>query len=131
FVFENIFDLEHVCVVHRRWFRNLRIVVQRPDYVEYRLTSLFYGLKQETLVRGAPIDANCYWYEFLTPLAQMRVEGEMSGEDGQLSLKETISYEFNVFLAPFFWILGPLFRRQKQDILQADSSLLERVYDLH
>jgi len=49
FVFENIMDLEHVCVVHRRWFQNLRVRVQRPDYVEYRLTGWFYGLRQEVM----------------------------------------------------------------------------------
>jgi hypothetical protein len=130
FVFENVFDLEHVCVVHRRWFRNLRVRVQRPDYVEYLLTSWFYGLEQETLVRGAPIDADRYWYEFLTPLARMRVEGVMEGSDGDLILKETITYNFHWLLAPFFWGLRPLFSRQKDDILRADSGLLERVYEL-
>src|SRR6185437_7284206 len=47
FVFENIMDLDHVCTVHKRWFRNLRVVAQTPNYVEYRLTSLFYGMRQE------------------------------------------------------------------------------------
>ena|SRR5207302_6640926 len=55
FVFENIMDLEHVCIVHRRWFQNWRVRVQRPDYVEYRLTGLFYGLRQEVLARGGPV----------------------------------------------------------------------------
>jgi len=82
FVFENIMDLDHVCTLHKRWFRNLRIVVQRPEYVEYRLTSLFYGLKQETTARGGPIDENRYWYEFITPLAKARVDGLMEGKDG-------------------------------------------------
>ena len=130
FVFENIFDLEHVCVVHRRWFRNLRILVQKPQYVEYRLTSNFYGLTQETLVKGAAIDENRYWYEFITPLARMRVDGEMDGPDGELRLREKITYEHPILLAPFFWILKPLFRRQKDDILHADTSLLERVFEL-
>jgi phenylpropionate dioxygenase-like ring-hydroxylating dioxygenase large terminal subunit len=52
-VFENIMDLEHVPVVHRRWFRAVRIRNQRPDYVEY-------GLKQEILARGGPIDNDHY-----------------------------------------------------------------------
>jgi hypothetical protein len=43
FVFENIMDREHVCVLHRRWFRNLRLHVQRPEYVEYSLTGLKAG----------------------------------------------------------------------------------------
>lgn len=53
FVLENIMDLEHVCVVHRRWFENLRVRVQRPNYVEYRLRGLFYGMRQEVLARGS------------------------------------------------------------------------------
>src|SRR5712692_468768 len=130
FVFENIMDLNHVCSLHKKWFRNLRIRVRRPDYVEYRLTSVFYGLKQETLVRGAPIDADHYWYEFLTPLARMRVDGSMQGPDGELILTERITYRFAWPLAPLFWLLRPLFQRQKQDILIADSQLLERVYEL-
>src|SRR5438309_10098040 len=84
FVFENIMDLDHVCSLHKRWFRNLRIVAQKPDYVEYHLTSLFYGLKQETTARGGPVDENCYWYEFITPFAKMRVDGLMEGRDGDL-----------------------------------------------
>jgi hypothetical protein len=52
FVFENIMDLEHVCALHRRWFRNLRVRVRRDDYVEYRLTSLFYGLRQDVVAAG-------------------------------------------------------------------------------
>ena len=130
FVFENIMDLEHVCVLHKRWFRNLRIIQQGPQYVEYRLTSLFYGLRQEILVRGAPIDADHYWYEFLGPLAQIRVDGEMHGPDGELTLTENITYRFSWWLAPLFWILSPFFRHQKEDILLADSRLLERVYEL-
>ena len=63
FVFENIMDLEHVCVVHRKWFQNLRVRIARPDYVEYCLTGLFYGLKQEVLARGGPLDQDQYWYE--------------------------------------------------------------------
>jgi hypothetical protein len=130
FVFENIMDLDHVCTLHKRWFRNLRIVVQRPDYVEYRLTSLFYGLRQEIRARGGPVDENRYWYEFITPLATMRVEGLMEGPDGDLTQVETITFNFLWFLAPMFWILRPLFERQKQDILRDDSALLERVYEL-
>jgi hypothetical protein len=130
FVFENIMDLDHVCTLHKRWFRNLRIIAQRPDYVEYRLTSLFYGLKQETRARGGPIDENRYWYEFVAPLARMRVEGLLEGQDGDLSQSETISFSFHWSLAPLFWLLRPLFRMQKQDILRDDTTLLERVYEL-
>jgi hypothetical protein len=123
-------DLDHVCTLHQRWFRNLRIIIQRPDYVEYRLTSLFYGLKQETIARGGPIGENRYWYEFVAPLARMRVEGLLEGHDGDLSQTEAISFSFHWFLAPVFWLLRPLFKRQKQDILRDDSALLERVYEL-
>lgn len=28
FVFQNIMDLDHVCSLHKLWFRNLRIVVE-------------------------------------------------------------------------------------------------------
>lgn len=35
FVFGNIMDLDHVCTAHKRWFGDVRIVAQRPDYVEY------------------------------------------------------------------------------------------------
>jgi hypothetical protein len=130
FVLENIMDLDHVCSLHKKWFRNLRIRFRRPDYVEYRLTSLFYGLKQEILVRGAPIDQDHYWYEFIGTLARIRVDGSMTGPDGNLTLSETISYVFAWPLAPVFWLLRPLFQRQKHDILLADSKLLERVYEL-
>ena len=130
FVFENVFDLEHVCVLHRKWFRHLRIIKQSPEYVEYRLQSLFYGLKQDTLVKGAPIDDHCYWYEFITPLARMRVDGSMDGPDGDLTLTEDITYNFHWLLTPLFFLLSPLFERQKQDILHDDSNLLERVYRL-
>ena len=64
FVFENIMDLDHVCVLHKRWFQNLRVSVWRPDYVEYRLLSHFYGFTQDIRVRGAPLDEHRYWYEF-------------------------------------------------------------------
>ena len=130
FVFENILDLEHVCALHHRWFRNLRVRVRRPDYVEYRLTSIFYGLRQEIVARGAPIDANRYWYEFDGRLASIRVEGLLEGADGDLMQTETITYRFPRFLAPLFWLLRPLFRRQKNDILHDDTVLLERVYEL-
>jgi hypothetical protein len=123
-------DLDHVCTLHKRWFRNLRIIAQRPDYVEYHLTSLFYGLKQETGARGGPIDENRYWYEFVAPLARMRVEGLLEGPDGDGSQTETISFSFHGSLAPLFWLLRPLFKMQKQDILRDDSALLERVYEL-
>jgi saccharopine dehydrogenase-like protein len=130
FVFENIMDLEHVCVLHRRWFRNLRLHVQRPDYVEYSLTGLFYGLRQEVLARGGPVDADHYWYEFKTAIARMRVEGKLDGEDGNLTQTEAIAFHFTAFLAPIFWLLRPLFARQKSDILVADTALLEREYAL-
>ncbi len=90
FVFHNIMDLDHVCALHKRWFRNLRILVQKPDYVEYRVTSLFYGLKQETLVRGGPVDEDRYWYEFLAALAHIRVDGLLQGADGALTQTESI-----------------------------------------
>jgi NAD dependent epimerase/dehydratase family len=130
FVFENIMDLEHVCVVHRKWFQNLRVRIERPDYVEYRLTGLFYGLKQEVLARGGPVDHDQYWYEFITALARMRVEGRLEGEDGSLTQTEVITFHFAALLAPVFWSLRPLFVRQKHDILRADSALLEREYAL-
>jgi hypothetical protein len=123
-------DLDHVCTLHKRWFRNLRIITQRPDYVAYRLTSRFYGLKQEISARGGPIDENRYWYEFIAPLARMRVEGLLEGADGDLSQIETISFSFHGSLAPLFWLLRPVFKMQKQDILRDDSALLERVYEL-
>jgi len=130
FVFENIMDLEHVCVVHRRWFRNLRVRVQRPDYVEYSLTGLFYGLRQEVLARGGPVDADRYWYEFVTAIARMQVEGSLDGQDGNLTQTEVITFHFMAVLTPIFWLLQPLFARQKRDILLADTALLEREYAL-
>jgi len=130
FVFENIMDLEHVCVVHRRWFRNLRLRVQRPDYVEYSLTGLFYGLRQEVLARGGPVDADHYWYEFITAIARMRVEGSLDGEDGNLTQTEVITFTLRHCLLRFFWSLRPLFAHQKRDILVADTALLEREYAL-
>jgi saccharopine dehydrogenase-like NADP-dependent oxidoreductase len=123
-------DLDHVCSLHKRWFRNLRIVAQKPDYVEYHLTSLFYGLKQETTARGGPVDENRYRYEFVTPFAKMRVDGLMEGPDGDLTQTEKITFNFHWSLAPVFWLLRPLFRKQKEDILHDDSALLERVYKL-
>jgi hypothetical protein len=128
FVFENIMDLEHVCVVHRRWFQNLRVREERPDYVEYRLTGLFYGLRQEVLARGGPVSPDRYWYEFITAVARMRVDGTLEGEDGKLTQTEVITFEFAAVLAPIMWLLRPLFMRQKGDILAADTALLEREY---
>jgi Saccharopine dehydrogenase NADP binding domain len=130
FVFENIMDLEHVCVVHRRWFQNLRVRVQRPDYVEYRLTGLFYGLKQEVLARGGPVGPDRYWYEFTTLVARMRVDGTLEGEDGNLTQTEVITFEFAAILTPIMWLLRPLFVHQKRDIIAADTLLLEREYVL-
>lgn len=130
FVFENIMDLEHVCVVHRRWFQNLRVRVQRPDYVEYRLTGLFYGLRQEVLARGGPVVPDRYWYEFITAIARMRVEGTLEGEDGSITQTEVITFDFAAVLAPIMWLLRPLFVRQKHHILAADTALLEREYAL-
>ena len=130
FVFENIMDLEHVCIVHRRWFQNLRVRVQRPDYVEYRLTGLFYGLRQQVLARGGPVGPDHYWYEFITAVARMRVDGTLDGEDGNLTQTEIITFEFAAVLAPIMWLLRPLFVHQKRDILAADTALLEREYVL-
>lgn len=123
-------DLDHVCVVHQKWFSNLRTIVLKQDYVEYLLTSHFYGLNQEIIAKGGPADANCYWYEFIGPVATVRVDGVMEGPDGNLTLTETITYTFAWPLTPFFWLLNPLFKKQKQDILLADARLLERVYEL-
>jgi hypothetical protein len=94
------------------------------------LQSLSYGLEQDTLVRGATIDQDRYWYEFLTPIAKIRVDGSMAGPDGNLTLTEIITYNFHWLLLPLFWLLKPFFRRQKEDILFDDSRLLERVYQL-
>lgn len=129
-VFENIMDLDHVCVLHRRWFENLRIRTWRPDYVDYQLSSNFYGLKQEVHVRGGPINPDRYWYEFNGPVARIRVDGQMDGPDGDLSLTETITFNFAWPLAPLFWLFEPLFKAQKTNILRDDSSLLERAYQL-
>src|SRR5437879_12876235 len=107
FVFENIMDLEHVCVLHRRWFRNLRVRVQRPDYVEYSLTGLFYGLRQEVLARGGPVDADHYWYEFITAISRMQVEGRLDGGDGHLTQAEGITLYSSASLSPFSRFLRP------------------------
>jgi hypothetical protein len=129
-VFENIMDLEHVPVVHKRWFGEVRIRQQRPDYVEYRLASYFFGLKQEILARGGPIDDDHYWYEFVSPVATARVDGTLEGADGNLTQTETITFRFPLILTPVFWLLKPLLLRQKQDILKCDTDLLEREYAL-
>jgi Saccharopine dehydrogenase NADP binding domain len=128
FVLENIMDLDHVCVVHRKWFRHLRIRTWRRDLVSYRLQSRFHGLTQDIEVAGGPIDADRYWYEFNGPIARIRVDGEISGPDGDLTQTETITYRFHWAMTPVFWLLGPLFERQKDDILHDDTALLERVY---
>jgi hypothetical protein len=101
-----------------------------PDYVEYSLTGLFYGLRQEVLARGGPVDADHYWYEFITAIARMQVEGRLDGEDGNLTQMEVITFHFTALLGPIFWLLRPLFARQKRDILMADTALLEREYTL-
>ena len=129
-MFENIMDLEHVPVVHKRWFRAVRVRQQRPDYVEYRLKSYFFGLRQDILVRGGPIDDDHYWYEFITPLATARVDGSLEGVDGNLTQTEKITFRFPLILTPVFWLLKPLLLRQKQDILECDTKLLERAYAL-
>ena len=123
-------DLDHVCVLHRRWFGNLRVRTWRPDYVDYRLSSNFYGLKQDVQVHGGPINRDRYWYEFNGPLAHIHVDGHMQGPDGNLLLTEAITFNFAWPLAPLFWLLKPLFKAQKIDILRDDSSLLERSYQL-
>jgi Saccharopine dehydrogenase NADP binding domain len=123
-------DLDHVCSLHKRGFRNLRVVVQTPDYVEYRLTSLFYGLKQEITARGGPVGEDRYWYEFVARFAKMRVDGLLEGPDGNLTQTEKITFNFHWFLAPIFRLLRPLFRKQKENILHDDSALLERLYEL-
>lgn len=130
FVFENIMDLDHVCHLHKKWFGDLRPIVRRHDYVEYRLRSSFYGVPQDLLVRGAPLNRDRYWYEFLGPLARVRVDGAMVGPDGDLLLTESIAYRFSFWLAPIVWLIKPLLKRQKQDIFDADARLLERVYRL-
>ena len=130
YVIENIMDLDHVCIVHRRWFSDLRIREWRAERVDYQLTSHFFGLKQDVHVTGAPIDADRYWYRFDSPLASIRVDGRMDGPDGELVLTEAITWSFPAALAPAFFALRPLFHRQKQDILRDDTALLEREYAL-
>ena len=130
FVFENIMDLDHVCVVHRRWFSDLRIREWRADHVDYQLVSRFFGLRQDVRVTGAPIDEHRYWYQFESALACIRVDGRMDGPEGELTLTETITWRFPAVLAPVFALLKPLFLRQKQDILRDDTALLEREYAL-
>ena len=93
-------------------------------------TSVSYGLRQEITARGAPIDENRYWYEFLASLAQMRVEGVLDGQDGHLTQTEKITYRFHWLLLPIFLLLKPLFKKQKEDILRDDTALLEREYEL-
>jgi hypothetical protein len=129
-VFENIMDLNHVCHLHRQWFSNLRIIAQDPHYVEYRLTSTFYGIAQEILARGGPVDENTYWYEFNGLLADIRVDGQLEGQDGNLQQSEKITFKYHWSLGFVFKILKPFFIKQKQDILSADSDALERMYEL-
>lgn len=123
-------DLDHVCALHRQWFADLEVRVRRPEYVEYDVTGLFHGLKQRLSARGRAIDANRYEYEFNGRWISVRVDGVMEGPDGDLLLTEVITYRFPWFLAPFMWIASPLLRKQKEEILRADSRLLERVFRL-
>lgn len=67
---------------------------------------------------------------FSAPLARMRFDGLMEGQDGDLTQTETITFKFHWFFAPLFWVLRPLFKKKKEDILRDDSALLERVYEL-
>ena len=127
YVFENIMDLDHVCVVHRRWFRNLRIRTWRPDYVSYRLTSRFYGLSQEVDVQGGPDDADRYWYEFNGAIARIRVDGVLCGGGRRPHPDRDDHLSLPLAVRASFWLLGPAFRRQKEDILRDDVALLERV----
>src|SRR5260370_20216359 len=60
----------------------------------------------------------------------MRVDGVMDGKDGDLTQTENITFNFHWSLAPFFWLLQPLLKKQKEDILHDDTALLERVYEL-
>jgi hypothetical protein len=129
-VFENIMDLDHVCVVHARWFGHLRIREWRADHVDYRLRAAFHGFRSEFDVRGRRVDDDRYWYEFESPLALIRVDGRLEGTDGDLVLTETITYSFAALLWPVFAALRPLFRRQKEDILRDDTRLLERAHEL-
>jgi hypothetical protein len=93
------FVFEHVCVVRRKWLQNLRVRIERPDYVEYRLTGLFYELKQEVLARGGPLDRDQGWYEFVTAVARMGVEGRLEGKDGNLMQTEVITFRCARLLA--------------------------------
>ncbi|MGV7220007.1 MAG: saccharopine dehydrogenase family protein [Nitrospinales bacterium] len=123
-------DLNHVCHLHRKWFSNLRIITQDPKYVEYRLTSSFYGFSQEILAKGGPIDENSYWYEFNGWLADIRVDGHLEGLDGNLRQSEKITFKYHWTLGLIFRFLKPIFLKQKRDILSADSNALERMYEL-
>lgn len=123
-------DLDHVCHLHAQWFSNLRIRRWSRDYVEYRLTSHFFGFNQEIFVKGAPIDNDSYWYEFNGSIAQIRVDGSIKGTDGDLTLTEVITYKFNPIFAPIFWLFKPFFKMQKEDILNEDTKLLERMHEL-
>ncbi len=70
------------------------------------------------------------WNKFLAPLATMRVDGLLEGDDGDLTQIEKITYRFHWLLAPMFWLLKRPFKKQKEDILHDDSALLEREYEL-
>jgi hypothetical protein len=87
-------------------------------------------MKQEILARGGPIDNSHYWYEFISRLARARVDGSLEGVDGNLNQTERITFSFPFILTPVFWLLTPLLLRQKQDILECDTALLEREYAL-
>jgi hypothetical protein len=83
-------------------------------------------MKQEILARGGPIDNSHYWYEFISRLATARVDGNLEGVDGNLTQTERITFSFPFILTPVFWLLTALLVRQKQDILECETALLER-----
>src|SRR5260370_12782627 len=60
----------------------------------------------------------------------MHVGRVMEDPDGNLKQSDTLPLSLHLILAPLFWLLRPLFNKQKEDILRDDSALLERVYEL-